>query len=217
MKKQSFFASVIMTILMLQNSLGLAQEKSVMKNKTSDTEQWSFDNTANGKLPPGAQVYTGIWSVRAERGTPSAPHALCQNGIAEYPAIVLGNSIYSDVKVSTSFKPIAGKEDQAAGIIFRVQDNDNYYILRANALEDNVIIFKYVKGRRSSISEGNIKVSKGAWQELQVDAKGSHIIGYLNGKKVVEATDITFKSGKVGLWTKADSQTCFDHVSIVAQ
>lgn len=202
---------------MLQNSLGLAQEKSVMKNKTSNTEQWSFDNTANGKLPPGAQVYTGIWSVRAERGTPSAPHALCQNGIAEYPAIVLGNSIYSDVKVSTSFKPIAGKEDQAAGIIFRVQDNDNYYILRANALEDNVIIFKYVKGRRSSISEGNIKVSKGAWQELQVDAKGSHIIGYLNGKKVVEATDITFKSGKVGLWTKADSQTCFDHVSIVAQ
>ena len=210
MNRITIFAGVL--IMMLTIGLCYAQDKPVAKDSASSSVEWNFDGIQSGKLPAGVQVFTGLWAVRAEQGAPSAPNALCQNGIADYPAIVLGTRAYSDVTASTSFKPISGKEDQAAGIIFRVQDKDNYYILRANALEDNVILFKYVRGRRSSIKEGNIKVTKGAWQELRVDAKGSHIRGYLNGALVVDATDNTFKSGKVGLWTKADSQTCFDNV-----
>lgn len=212
MNRWTFFAGVLTMLL----TIGLchAQEKSVTKDSASNSTQWSFDSTQSGNLPAGAQVFTGKWVVRAEQGAPSAPNALCQSGMADYPAIVLGTITYSNVTVSTSFKPLSGKEDQAAGIIFRVQDKDNYYILRANALEDNVILFKYVKGRRSSIKEGSIKVAKGRWQELRVEVKGPRIRGYLNGALIVDATDNTFKSGQVGLWTKADSQACFDNVLV---
>jgi hypothetical protein len=188
-----------------------------IKTRSDATTNLKFDTISSGQLPAGAQVFSGKWSVRAEKDAPTSPNALCQSGVAEYPAIVLGDTVYSDGYITTSFKSISGKEDQAAGIIFRVQDKDNYYILRANALEDNVILFKYVKGRRIAIKEGNSKVTKGAWQELMVVFEGSHILGYLNGKLVVNANDSTFESGKVGLWTKADSQTCFDYVSVTAQ
>jgi len=217
MNRLNSFLSVLTATILLTGSFCHAEEKSGKVMKATNNFHWNFDDIATGKLPAGAEVFTGMWAVSAEHGAPSAPNALCQRGVADYPAIVLGNKVYADLEVSTSFKPISGREDQAAGIIFRVQDRDNYYILRANALEDNVIIFKYVKGRRSSIQEGRINVSKGAWQELGVDVKGALIRGYLNGKLVVEATDNTFKSGKIGLWTKADSQTCFDNVSIAAQ
>jgi len=216
MNRLDYFLCVPLMTILLAGGYCHAEEKSGKVKKATNAVQWNFDDIATGKLPAGAEVFTGSWSVRAEQGAPSAPNALCQSGVADYPAIVLGNKVYTDIMASIAFKPISGKEDQAAGIIFRVQDRDNYYILRANALEDNVIIFKYVKGRRSSIKEGSVKVSPGVWQELRVEVTGSLIRGYLNGRLVAEATDSTFKSGKAGLWTKADSQTCFDNVSIAA-
>lgn len=214
MNKLTIYISMSMMIVLLSNGICLAEDKAMTKNKASNTDHLNFDNIPNGRLPAEAQVFTGSWVVRAEQGAPSAPNALCQTGIADYPAIVLKDRPYSDVEVSTGFKTLSGKEDQAAGIIFRVQDKDNYYIMRANALEDNVILFKYVRGSRSSIKEGSVKVAKGVWQELRVYVRGSLIRGYLNGKLVVEATDNTFSAGKVGLWTKADSNTCFDNVLI---
>jgi len=115
--------------------------------------------------------------------------------------------------MTTSFKPISGEEDQAAGLIFRVQDAGNYYIVRANALEDNVAIFKYVNGRRSELASESTAIEPGRWQELRVEVTGDNIRALLGKKEVVEATDDEFTSGRVGLWTKADSVTCFDNVS----
>lgn len=178
--------------------------------------QWTFDKEQVGKLPVGATSFGGNWVVKKEFDAPSPLNTLCQTGKADYPALSLSDKVYTDVTVTTSFKTISGQEDQAAGIIFRVQDKDNYYILRANALEDNVIIFKYVNGQRISIKEGNARVPKASWQALRVDVKGAVIRGYLNGKLVVEVTDNTFKFGRIGLWTKADSQTCFDNISVVS-
>lgn len=180
-------------------------------------QQWSFDKDMKGGLPAGTRVFSGNWGVRAESDAPSPQHALCQTGSARFPALTLSDKIFSDVTVSTRFKPISGNEDRAAGIIFRVQDNDNFYILRANALEDNVNIYKYVAGSRHDIKDGSAKVVSGKWQELRVEVKGNVIRGYLNGKLVVEALDDTFKAGKVGLWTKADSVTCFDDVQATSQ
>src|SRR5207247_11224795 len=97
---------------------------------------------------------------------------------------------------------------------FRVQDKNNYYILRANALENNVNLYKYAGGRRSGIKEASATVAKGTWQELRVEAVGNHLRGFLNGKLAVEATDDSYNSGGVGLWTKADSVTCFDDVEV---
>ncbi|MBI1743916.1 DUF1259 domain-containing protein [Candidatus Acetothermia bacterium] len=178
--------------------------------------QWNFDTDSVGGLPKDAEVFNGTWAVRVEADTPSPPNALCQTGTAEFPALTLGDTVFADLVLSTRFKPISGHEDQAAGLIFRVQDKDNYYILRANALENNVVIFKYAGGQRSSIKEGSAKVASGQWQELKVEVAGNHIEGYLNGQLVVEAADGTYKAGKVGLWTKADSVTCFDNVEVRA-
>lgn len=179
--------------------------------------QWTFDKEAVGKPPAGAEVFSGNWLVRAEPDAPTPPNVLCQTGYADYPAIALSNRVYGDVTVSTRFKPISGRSDQAAGIIFRIQDKDNYYILRANALEDNVNIYKYVNGRRSLVSESSARAPSGQWQELRVEVKGNVIRGYLNGALVAEGADDTFKAGRVGLWTKADSVTCFDNIVVTAR
>jgi Domain of Unknown Function (DUF1080) len=185
---------------------------------SSAVAEWNFDADPVGGLPKGAIVFSGTWAVRAENDAPSAPNALCQTGNATFPALSLGDAVYSDFATSVSFKPISGNTDRAAGIIFRTQDKDNYYIVRANALENNVIIFKYVRGNRLTISEGAGKVATGQWQELGVEVSGNRIRGLVNGAAVVEATDDTFKTaGKIGLWTKADSVTCFDNVQVKAK
>ena len=175
---------------------------------------WSFDQDATGAPPAASQVFAGEWVVRAEGDAPSGPNALCQVGRAEFPAIALGSTVYGDFSVTVRFKPISGREDQAAGIIFRVQDKDNYYILRANALEGNVNLYLYASGRRSGIKEGGAKVASGRWQELRLEASGDRLRGLLNGQPVVEATDGSYKAGRMGLWTKADSVTCFDDVVV---
>ena len=179
---------------------------------TAEPRRWSFDGEAPGRLPTGASVFTGAWAVRAAPDAPSPPNALCQTATTEFPALALADDVYADAVVSTRFKPISGRTDQAAGIIFRVQDRDNYYILRANALENNVVFFKYAGGRRSQMREASATVPSGRWQALRVEAVGSRLRGYLNDQLVVETTDDTYRAGKVGLWTKADSQTCFDDV-----
>lgn len=185
--------------------------------EAGQTLQWSFETDQVGGLPSDVQLFSGKWEVRTETDAPSPPKAFCQTGTAQYPALSLSDKVFADVVISTNFKPVSGSEDRAAGIIFRIQDKDNFYILRANALEDNVNIYKYVGGSRHEIKGGSAKVPSGQWQELRVEVKGNAIRGFLDGKLVVETHDDTFKAGKVGLWTKADSVTCFDNVNATAK
>ena len=107
------------------------------------------------------------------------------------------------------FKTIAGTVDQAAGLVLRYAP-ENYYVARANALEDNVNLFKTVNGNRLKIAEVDVKVTPGQWHTLGFAARGKHLTATLDGKVVAEADDATFADpGKVGLWTKADSVTAF--------
>jgi hypothetical protein len=175
---------------------------------------WNFDSEPTGQTPKGSEVFSGAWTVRAEADAPSKPNALCQTADAEFPAMALGTAVYGDVTITMRFKPISGKVDQAGGIIARVQDKDNYYILRANALETNVNLYKYAGGRRSGIKDSGVKVASGQWQELRLEISGDSLRGFLNGQLVVEAKDATYKAGRIGLWTKADSVTCFDDVVV---
>jgi len=179
------------------------------------TERLTFDE--NTSLPAAATVFDGAWTVRAESGTGSAPNALCQTGTATFPAIGLTANNYRDGVFAVRFKPISGKEDQAAGINLRVIDRDNYYILRANALEGNINFYTYIGGKRTVLKEGTGAVASGTWHELRVEITGNAMTGYLDGDRVVTATDATFGSGRVGLWTKADSQTCFDDLTVTAR
>jgi hypothetical protein len=120
-----------------------------------------------------------------------------------------------DVEVTIHFKPVAGKVDQAGGVAIRLADRNNYYVARANALEDNVRFYRVARGRREQIAGVKVQVASGAWHTLSLRAQGENFtVGY-DGKTLFTASDKTFlSSGKIALWTKADSVTHFDRIEI---
>jgi len=127
-----------------------------------------------------------------------------------FPMCVYEGLWAKDVEVSVRFKPVAGSVDQAGGIIVRAQDSLNYYVARANALEDNVRFYKVVEGVRRQITGQNLKVASGTWHTLSLKAEGDLIEVAFNGARVIQVRDATFsEAGKVGIWTKADSVTYF--------
>jgi hypothetical protein len=119
-----------------------------------------------------------------------------------------------DVSLSVRCKPVAGSVDQACGLVFRYRDENNYYLTRANALENNVRLYYVKDGQRKQIESSSSAVTSKAWHELRVDAREDHFEVHWNGKKVIDGHDKTFPdAGKVGVWTKADSVTYFDDLS----
>src|SRR6266705_3324596 len=173
----------------------------------------NFDDLTTGAPPTGwTATKTGKgdskWEVVADDSAPSKPNVLKQSGEATYPVCIKDDTSVKDGFVEVKFKAISGKEDQAGGVIWRCKDADNYYIARANALEDNVTIYHTVKGRRTEKKRTEIKVSSNEWHTLRVDFQGSHFTVTFDGKKAIEWDDDTFKdAGKIGVWTKADSVT----------
>jgi hypothetical protein len=132
-----------------------------------------------------------------------------------FPLAIYGPVFPSDVEVTTRFKPISGKVDQAGGVIVRLVDPNNYYLARANALEDNVHFYRVVRGRRQELAGANTKVASGVWHTLTLRAEGNRFSVSFNGKPLFTHADKTFNApGKVGLWTKADSVTRFDWIEI---
>lgn len=120
-----------------------------------------------------------------------------------------------NLEVTLRFKAVAGRVDQAGGIALRLIDADNYYVVRANALEDNVRFYRVVKGRREQLEGANLKVASNQWHQLGLKAEGDRFAITFNGKQLYVATDKTFTAaGKVALWTKADSVTRFDQIRI---
>ncbi len=179
-------------------------------------ETVNFDDMKVGTVPPSwtaTQTGSGTakWSVEKDNSAPSKPNVLKQSGQGTFPVCFKNDTNIKDGFVEVKFKPIAGKEDQAGGVIWRLQDANNYYIARANALENNVTIYHTIKGKRTEKKRTNVKVSSGTWYTLRVDFNGNHFTVTFDGKKALEWEDDTFKdAGKVGVWTKADSVTEFD-------
>ncbi len=132
-----------------------------------------------------------------------------------YNAIINTKEKFGNCQIEVNFMPISGRWDASGGIIFRAQDNNNYYIIRANALEDNFSLYTYINGSRSNLIEVETKAPEiKKWHTIKVVAKDNHIQGYLDGKLLIDYFDDTFKSGYVGLWTKADSVTKFDNFQV---
>jgi len=132
-----------------------------------------------------------------------------------FPVAVADAPILKDLRLSVRCKPVSGQVDQAAGLVFRYQDENNYYVTRANALEGNVRLYKVVNGQRQQFADWNGPVTAGVWHEYRVEAKADHLEVFWDGQKVISADDKTFqKAGLVGVWTKADSMTCFDDMSV---
>jgi hypothetical protein len=179
-------------------------------------ETVNFDDMNTGAPPSGwtaTQTGSGAakWALEKDASAPSKPNVLKQSGQATFPICFKNDINIKDGFVEVRFKPISGKEDQAGGLIWRLQDANNYYVARANSLENNVTIYHTIKGKRTEKKRAKIQVASGQWHTLRVDFSSNHFTVTFDGKKALEWDDNTFKdAGKVGVWTKADSVTLFD-------
>jgi len=186
----------------------------------------SFESDGVGAAPKGwTATMTGKgdpkWTVEQDQTAPSKLRVLKQSGRSTYPLLLKDDTNIKDGFIEAKFKAIAGSEDRAAGLVWRAGDANNYYVVRANALEDNVVVYKTVNGVRSALDivgrKGgygvSVSVPADQWLGLRVDFKGSRFRVLYNGKQLFDVEDSTFSdAGKVGLWTKADSVTVFDQI-----
>ena len=132
-----------------------------------------------------------------------------------FPLAIHKSLSAGNLDVTLRFKAVAGKVDQAGGIAIRLRDADNYYVVRANALEDNIRFYRVVKSKREQLEGADLKVTANEWHQLGIRAEGERFTVTFDGKPLFTATDRTFASaGKIALWTKADSVTRFDQIEI---
>jgi alanine dehydrogenase len=176
----------------------------------------NFDMVTPGSLPVGWECGvtgkgTPRWTVEADPTAPSAPQVLQQNGSGTFPWCVKKDASLADGHVEVKFKALRGRQDQAGGVMWRWKDGDNYYVARANALENNVSLYYTEKGRRITLKYVDAPVAANTWHTLRVEFAGERIRVALNGKLYIELDDAHIKgNGAVGVWTKADSVTAFD-------
>lgn len=196
--------------------------------------RFGFDADSVGAVPAGfSPAHTGRgaqgrWEVSAAPGAPSGSRAVAQldadRTSYRFPLLVLDALRARDVDLAVAGKPVSGRTDQAFGLVWRYQDPDNYYVVRANALEDNVVLYKVEAGERSDlplVGEGrtygvDVDVPGAAWSTLRVRAVGNRFTVYLGDRELFAVEDDTFSApGKVGLWTKADSVAWFDDLEVL--
>jgi hypothetical protein len=190
----------------------------VLSASAAWSETLNFDSDPPGSPSGWTCGVTGKgtprWQVEADTTAPSAPNVLKQSGAGTFPWCVRQATSLTDGFVEARFKPIAGREDQAGGLIWRCKDGDNYYVARANALENNVSIYYTERARRNTLRYVDAPVAHNVWHTLRVEFLGTRIKVVLNGKAYIELDDTHIDgSGSVGVWTKADSVTAFDDFS----
>ena len=193
---------------------------------TVANEKWTFEDAQVGKAPQGwIAGETGSkkgkaprWEVRQDEGRNVLAQLESGGARSDFPVCLKKNSSFKEGMVSVRLKPISGNVDQAGGVVFRAKDKDNFYIVRANAKENNVSFYYHQDGKRTTIKYWeNIKVNLGEWHELKVEAKGFTFKVWLNDELVGEIEDtkqIFSGAGMVGVWTKADSVTYFDDLAV---
>jgi hypothetical protein len=190
--------------------------------------KWDFESAAVDQPPAGFSFgrtgsgRPGRWLIKAEKDAPSGVHVLAQldtdSTSYRFPIAVAEELSLRDFRLAVRCKPISGKVDQACGVVFRYRDENNYYVVRANALENNVRLYYVRNGDRRQFADWNGPVSSRMWHALSVNANGDLCEIFWDGKKVVEARDKTFSEpGGIGLWTKADSVTYFDDLIVEAR
>lgn len=185
-----------------------------------------FEGTAAGQAPAGYRAgltgggSAGRWVVEAAPDAPSGKAVLAQRDADDtdfrFPHLVSDRVVARDVTAAVTFKTVSGRVDQAAGLVVRWQDANNYYIARANALEGNVRLYRVVGGRRQQIASASVAVTPGRWHGMALEVRERHLRVYYEGRLLLEADDTTItQAGRAGVWTKADSVTLFDDLRIV--
>jgi hypothetical protein len=203
----------------------------------ASAQLYNFDKDTVGQPPHGfscgltGRGRPGVWVVRADDSAPSRLNVLAQidPDATDYrfPVCVVDGFSAVNVDVSVRFKPVSGNGDQAAGLVWRYQDVNNYYIVRANANENNVTLYKVESGKRISLAPKgtppstygmSAPVKSGQWGTLRVVANGTLFRIYYNNQPLYDVEDATFAgAGKIGVWTKADSVTYFDDLQMTVK
>lgn len=186
------------------------------------TQGFRFDDLPVGAAPSGWECgVTGgghpRWTVERDPSG-SAGNVLLQSGSGTFPWCVKSGTAISNGAVEASFLPISGTQDQAAGVVWRWKDGRNYYVARANALENNVSLYYTESGSRKTLKYVDAPVARGKWHTLRVEFEGGLILVYLDGKRYIEYRDDHIGgAGAVGVWTKADSVTAFSELRVAAK
>lgn len=193
---------------------------------TVPTTTFNFDGSRAGTLPEGWSIRetgqptaTATWTVVADSTAPSKPNVLALTRTeahgSTFNLAIADNISFRDLDLTVKVKAVTGEEDQGGGPIWRCKDENNYYVCRFNPLERNYRVYKVVNGRRKQLSTTRVATEPGKWYSVRVTMIDDQIDCYLNGKKLLETKDDTFKdAGKVGLWTKADAATHFDDLVV---
>ena len=173
------------------------------------------------KLTPVGRPHTFLSTARAESTPRPGEQVVVQTDAdktdTRFPVLIADSGEYSDLDVSMKAKSLSGKVDQGMGLVFRFRDPKSYYIVRANALEDNFRLYRMVNGKRLQFAGANVKVAAKQWHTIRVVAKGGHITCWFDGKQLIDAHDKTYATGRIGLWTKADSVIAFDDLTVLEQ
>jgi hypothetical protein len=209
MRSKPLFVGVGL-ILLFSGHLAAGQKYEPKLPDNTHVQRFDFEQNGIEKW----KKVEGNWTVEDMPGAPSGKRVLMLRPKGrDFNVIVAPGGPYTDIDVSVRFKPISGREDASGGIVFRFSDG-KYYVVRANALEDNFRLYYYDNGRRQLATATVQPPALGQWHTLRVVAVGDQIQAYLNGKLLLDHRDSRFKAGQIGLWTKADSMTAFDDLEI---
>ena len=191
----------------------------------SPAQIWNFDRNQPGTLPGEFSIGTlfdgrpaGDWQVLATDRAKSPPHVLAQlmakGAEHAYKVVLIKEAIASDLNLEVSFLPIQGQADMGGGLIWRAADDRNYYLARANPLEQNIRVYRVVKGVRHLLENFDQTIDVRQWHILRVTHRGCQINIFYDNKQVFDLCDKTFQAGMIGLWTKSDAVTYFDDLQL---
>jgi hypothetical protein len=170
-------------------------------------DEFEFARTGSGN--------PGQWSIAQRDGIQALAQTSTDTTDNRFPLAIYRPFSGCDVDVSTRFMAVTGTVDQAGGIVIRLASANDYYVVRANALEDNVRFYRVVAGRREMLAGANTKVSPQAWHALGIVANGDSFTISFDGRELFTANDRTFPgAGRIGLWTKSDSITWFESIEV---
>lgn len=192
------------------------------------TYRWSFDEprstpgTGAPMTPDHPRTFLSVlgqWNVEREPGAPSEPNVYRQGGrfaVGESPRVVVSELVFGDLSLKVQCRPESGTRDEACGVMLRVEDQDNYLVVRANGVDGTVKLVRVLNGHEDEIASAPANVQTGTWHSLSVKTRAEKVVVWWDEMRVINADDEQLPAGKIGLWTRADSVTAFDDLEVRA-
>jgi len=216
-RKRYIFAAII-AVVAISIALYFAAEANPYKN----SKAWNFDSYQENSLPDGfLPMQTGsggVWIVKSDNLAASKPKVLAQLSSnyteSSYPILIMPDRGYSQFKASVKFKIISGEKEQTAGLVFRFQDRNRYFVLAADAMNDRFSLCRAEPDKLICTQDVKVNITTGQWHTITAHVSAQGIAGYLDDERLIQRYDKHYITGTIGLWTKGDSRAYFDDLKI---